>query len=262
MASERRRLDIAARIIALIGLAVCVVLVVAILWARAWVDERVDGTFDTVDGAFDRATVVVNVAAGRLQERASDLDTFIADTSSLGSGANLPPALAERASSIATRFGEIRDELSNVRARIDSTLQAIENVSRFLPFVEVPSAPAEALAAFDERVASIDAAVSDLRSGVGATVERARVAATAVKGAIEGISGVTQRIQGGLDEVRAKAVAANQAIDGYVWFVTIILLILVAYIALLNILVLLLTRRRKPAAPVEAPPTAATTEAS
>jgi hypothetical protein len=248
MPSGRRRLDLVARVVALVGLVVCAVLVIGILGARAWVDERVDGTFGTVDDAMDRATVVVNVAAGRIEERAADIDTFLDDTSSLGTGANLPPALVERASAIATRFGEIRDQLANVRARIDSTLQAIQNVGRFLPFVEVPSGPADALAAFDERVASIDAAVSDLRSGVGTTVERARNAATAVRGAVDGIRRVTDRIQGGLDEVRAKAIAANQAIDGYVWLVTIILLVLVGYIALLNVLVLLLTRRPKAAA--------------
>ena len=258
MASERRRLDIAARVIALAGLAICVVLVIAILWARAWVDERVDGTFSTVDGVFDRASVVVNVAAGRLEERTADIDALLADTSSLGTGANLPPALAERASAIAVRFGEIRDQLSTVRARIDAAIQGIENVSRFLPFIEVPQGPADALAAFDERVARIDAAVADLRAGVGARAERVRAGATAVKTAVEGIQGVTDRIRTGLEDVRLRAQQANQAIDGYVWLVTIALLALVAYVAALNILVLLLTRRRKPAASVEGPPSTAT----
>ena len=164
----------------------------------------------------------------------------------------------ERASAIAVRFGEIRDQLSTVRARIDAAIQGIENVSRFLPFIEVPQGPADALAAFDERVARIDAAVADLRAGVGARAERVRAGATAVKTAVEGIQGVTDRIRTGLEDVRLRAQQANQAIDGYVWLVTIALLALVAYVAALNILVLLLTRRRKPAASVEGPPSTAT----
>ena len=77
-----------------------------------------------------------------------------------------------------------------------------------------------------------------------------RAGATAVKTAVEGIQGVTDRIRTGLEDVRLRAQQANQAIDGYVWLVTIALLALVAYVAALNILVLLLTRRRKPAASV------------
>ena len=72
MASERRRLDIAARIIALIGLAVCVVLVVAILWARAWVDERVDGTFDRGDAVIIRDLDGAEIGRGLVAYDAAD----------------------------------------------------------------------------------------------------------------------------------------------------------------------------------------------
>jgi hypothetical protein len=247
--SERRRLRRFSQFIGWVGLIACIVLIAAILLGRGWISGRVGETFATIDDVLDRGTVVVNVATGRLEERLADIDTFVADASTVGENLTLPPALAARAATIVDRYGDIRDEFVAVRERIAAAYQTIQQLARLLPFVELPTGPSDALTRLDERVASFDAAISGLRTEAGATRARAVAAATAVRGVVDGIRGVTERIDTGIAEVRLRVDRANDNIDNVLWLVTIVLLIVVGYAAFLNGLIIFLARRLGPRPP-------------
>ena len=241
--TERSRLLRAAEVFGWVGLVVSVVLAIAVLWAHGQIAGRVDETFASVDQALDRGTVAVTLASGRLQERVADLDTFITEATALDRASAVPAALAERADRIAERYSLIRDEYVAVRARIDSALATLQNVSRLLPGVEVGSGAAEALASLDERVASFDASLAGLRADARSTVERVATAVTSVRTGVDGVLGVTDRIGSGIQDVQARVAKANDTIDGFLWMITIVVLLVLAYVAALNGLVIRLARR-------------------
>ena len=161
----------AVRVFASVGLVLCLVLAVGILFGRAWLSDQVGGVFDSIDTAIGRGNTVVAMTTGRLEERVADLDTLVADLSATVATATVPTAIAERATSIADRFNEIRDGWVQVRARIDAALETLAQLDRALPFIDLPSGPTEELAALDQRLAEINASAASLRTGATARIQ-------------------------------------------------------------------------------------------
>ena len=228
----------AVRMFAWFGLGLCVVLALGILIGRGWVAGQVDDVFDTVDGAVGTGSTIVAQTTGRLEERVADLDTFLTDARAVAANASLPPALAERATTIADRFSEIRDGWVRIRARIDAALETLAQVDRALPFVDLPSGPTEELAALDQRIADIDANISAFRTGVTTRVSNVIEGATALRGAVDRVSEVGTRIETGLAAVEDRIDRAQATIETVMWLTTAVLIVLVGYVALLNVLII------------------------
>jgi hypothetical protein len=240
---SRGRGDTGIRLFAIVGLFGCLVLAIGILIGRGWVSDQVGGVFASVDEAVAKGHTVVAVTTGRLEERVADLDTILTDISTVAETATVPAALAERAQTMADRFGQIRDGWVAIRARIDAALQTLAQVDRALPFIDLPAGPTEELAALDQRIAEIDTNIAGLRQGVAARVANVKAAATALRGAVERVTDVGNRIEAGLTTVEDRIDRAQGTIDTVMWLTTAVLLLLVGYVALLNVLLLRLTRR-------------------
>jgi hypothetical protein len=250
----------AAQVFGWIGLVFCLVLAIGILVGRGWLAEQVDGVFDSVDQAVGRGTTIVAQTNGRLQERVADIDGLLAEVSSVAGNVSVPPSLAERVTSIADRFSQIRDGWVAVRARIDAALETLAQLDRALPFVDLPSGPTEELAALDQRVAEIDANVARMRSGVTTTVRAIADGATGLRDVVGRVADVADRLETGLDAVQDRIDRARSSIDNVMWLTTAVLLLLVAYIALLNVIIIRQARRGPP--PAEAAPSPAVVDAT
>jgi hypothetical protein len=228
----------AVRVFAIVGLVLSLVLAVGILFGRAWLADQVAGVFDSVDTAIGRGNTVVAMTTGRLQERVADLDALVADLSTVAASSAVPPAIVERATSIADRFGEIRDGWVQVRARIDAALETLAQIDRALPFIDLPEGPTQELAALDQRLAEINTNVAGLRTGATARVQAVVDGATGLRGAVDRVADAGTRIEEGLSAVEDRVDRAQANVDLVMWITTVVLLLLVGYVALLNWLLL------------------------
>lgn len=245
MAGDRSRVLAGAQVVGIVGIIVSGLLAIGILFASGWITDQVDEVFSSVDGVVETGSTVVNVASGRLQERAVDLDAFVAAAAAAAGSATIPPELAARATSIADRYQEIRDGYVAVRARLESAFETMAQISRFAPGLGLPTEPPAELAALDERIVEIDRNVTRLRADVGGTVDQLVQTVTTMRSAADRVADVTDRVQARIDDVQARLDRANETLDGYVRIVTIVLLLLVAYIAALNLFIVLLARRAR-----------------
>lgn len=247
IASERgrRKTRAAAAVAGVIGLVVCAVLAIGILIAHGWISDAVGGVFETADRQIERGSTIVELATDRVQERVTDVDDFIANVSSITPGANIPPELAMRAASLADRYDAVRNRFAELRARVESGLETVRQVARLVPFIDLPELPTEELAALDSRLQQFDDSLSRLREGGVAQAARDRVVegATNLRGAIGEVADLGDRIQTRLDQAQERLDQANGRLDGFLWIITIVLLLLVGYIAVLNGLVIWLARR-------------------
>ena len=226
------------RVFAWIGLGLSVLLAIGILFGRTWIAGYVDDVFATVDGTVANGSTVVALTTGRLEERVADLDALVTDLGTTAATVTVPPAIAQRATGIADRFGQIRDGWVAVRARIDAALATLAQIDRALPFVDLPPGPTEQLAALDQRIADIDANISALRTGATARVGDILSGATALRGAVDRVTEVGTRIEEGLAAVEDRLDRAHDTIDTLMWLTTALLLLLVGYVALLNVLLI------------------------
>lgn len=244
MPTRRSRRMAAIQAFGIIGLILSALLAIAIVLGVGWATDQVDGAFGSVNGTIERGATIVDTASGKLEERAADIDAFLADAAAAAGSATVPQALAERASAIADRYQEVRDDFVALRARVESAYMTIAQIGRFLPALDLPTEPPAQLVELDARIAEFDGAVAGLRGDATATVDRIVEAATSMRSTVDRVTGVTASIATGIDDVQARVAAANDTIDGYLQLVTIVMLALVGYIAALNLLIVLLARRR------------------
>lgn len=249
MATGRSRVLVGAGIVGIVGLIVSAILAIGIVLASGWVTDQIDEVFSSVDDVVLNGSTVVDAASGRLQERAADLDAFVAAAGVAAGSATIPQELAARATSIADRYQEVRDGYVAVRARLESAFETMAQISRFAPGLGLPAEPPAELAALDERIVEIDANVSRLRADLGGTVDQLVETVTTMRSAVDRVVDVTDRIQTRIDDVQTRLDRANETLDGYVRIVMIVLLLLVAYIAMLNLFIILLARRAGASAP-------------
>ena len=241
----RRKTRAAAQAAGVLGLLVCAVLAIGVLIAHGWISDAIGGVFETADRQIERGSTIVELASDRVQERVTDIDDFIANVSAITPGANIPPALAARAATVADRYDAVRNQFAELRARVESGLETVRQVARLVPFIDLPTLPTEELAALDARLQQFDDSVSRLReAGVASVaVERVVEGATNLRGTIDQVADLGDRIQTRLDEAQQRLDQANSRLDGFLWILTLILLLLVGYIAILNGLVIWLARR-------------------
>ncbi len=252
----------AVQIFGIVGLVLSLILAIGILVGRGYLADQVGGVFDSIDEAVGRGTTVVAMTTGRLEERVADIDAFLADASAVAGNVSIPPALAERATSIADRFAQIRDGWVAVRARIDAALGTLAQIDRALPFVDLPTGPTEELAALDERIAEIDASLTRLRAGATTTLQGVVDGVTALRGVVSRVSEVATRLETGLAAVQDRIDRARVTVENVMWLTTAALLLLVAYIALLNVLLIRRPRRGRLAAATPSPAAAAPSPAA
>lgn len=241
----RRKTRAAAQVLGALGLVVSAVLVIGILLAHGWASDAVGNIFETADRQIERGSTIVELATARVQERMTDIDTFIADASAITPGANIPPEIAARAAAFADRYDAVRNQFAELRARVESGLDTVRQVARLVPFIDLPESPGEELAALDARLQRFDDSLAALRQGTVSAVVAERVVegATNLRATIGEVADLGGRIQTRLDQAQERLVVANSRVDGYLWIVTVVLLVLVAYIAILNGLVIWLARR-------------------
>jgi hypothetical protein len=228
----------AVRVFAWIGLALTVVLAIGILLGRTWLAGYVDNVFDDVNGVVGTGSTIVAQTTGRLEERVNDLDTLITDASGIAATATVPRAIADRVSSLSDRFSQIRDGWVSIRAKIDSGLATLAQIDRALPFIDLAGGPADELAALDQRIAEIDTNLAAMRSGVTTRISDVVSGATALRGAVDRVADVGERLETRLAEVEDRIDRAQSSVDTVLWLTTVVLLLLVGYVGLLNVLLI------------------------
>ena len=241
---SRGRGDTGIRLFAIVGLFGCLVLAIGILIGRGWVSDQVGGVFASVDDAV--ATRSHGRGGDDRTPRGAGRATWIPSSPT---SRPWPRRRRSRRPSpsaptkLADRFSQIRDGWVAIRARIDAALETLAQVDRALPFIDLPAGPTEELAALDQRIAEVDTNIAGLRQGVATRVANVKAAATALRGAVDRVTDVGTRIEAGLTAVEDRIDRAQGTIDTVMWLTTAVLLLLVGYVALLNVLLLRLTRR-------------------
>ena len=243
MASRRSRRLVAARVFGIVGLVASLVLAVGVVLMHGWASGLVDEVFASIGGTVDRGAEIADDATGRLRERAAEIDAFIAEAAGVAASAEVPAAVAQRATAIADRYAQLRQDYVAVRARLDSAFDTIARVARFAPGLDLPTERPGVLDDLDARLAEVDDAIGQLRGEAAATVDRLVAAATSLRSATERVADLGVRVESAIAEVDARIDRAQETLDGYLQLILIVLLVLVGYIALLNLVIVLLTRR-------------------
>ncbi|MFL5750816.1 MAG: hypothetical protein ACJ767_09410 [Chloroflexota bacterium] len=252
-ASGRSARSIVAQIAAVVGIVLCVALIVLVWLGRGSITGSLDGLSTDVNGAFDRAIAPAEAATGRLDQIVTSIDSISIDSTDLAS-ATAPTrerlsALQARLSGLADRYRELRVNAAEVRENVASAISALRLVARIVPGDRVPPGVTDAVAAVEEKLTSIDEALSaavesvqenaPVETAAEAISERTSRLQTAVAGASDSVSGLSSR----LTTAKAKAGQAIGGVQTIVTVGTVAISLIILWVLVLNVALWELGRR-------------------
>jgi methyl-accepting chemotaxis protein len=240
----RTRLGIAAQVVAVIGIAICLALAVGLWLGRGWAVDQVDGVVSSLDERLAKASGAAELVSGRVDAIAADVTQTVAEARAAASDrvqdSERLQRLVGRVSGAIDRYRELRASYAELREKAASAIETLQRLDRLLPGFSVPEGPIDALAALDARIAEIDAAVSLLASAVDGTgpadqlAERISAAGDKAAAAVGAVTGALDGVAGRIDGLRADIAALGGQLRSVLLLGTIGATLVLLYIALLN----------------------------
>ena len=260
-ASRRRNaLGVAGQVAGVIGIVVRGILIVLVLLARGWVVQTADDLAAGVNTTIARADPLLEIADRAIDnvgERMNDLATAaeqVATTDRPTPEALVP--LQERLSTLTERYLVLREGYASLRAEVASAADRARTIAQLLPFIDIPTGPRDALTAVDQRLQALDDRIMGVveAGGLGGAIdqraaaiaERARAAEASLGDATAAIAEIEAR----LVELQAKVTGVAQTVDNLSTIVTLLLILLLVYLAFLHVVLFRVGRqyREPPAA--------------
>jgi hypothetical protein len=238
-----RKTSILLQVFGLIGLIGSIVLAAGILLGRSWASDTVGQVFVVADSSISDGLATYDDATGRLNGRIDDLDALLGLVGSAPANSPVTAAIAARIGSATDGYAAIRDRYVQARERAQSALRTLAIANR-IPGLEVSTDLSDSLAQVDSRLTQVDAAVTALRTAASGRVGDLAAAVTTFRDRLAGIQELTQTVRDRIVGLQDRVVVIHGRVDSGLWLGAGALLVVVAYVALLNLLIIWLARRR------------------
>ena len=242
------------QLLGLAGLIVCIALVIGILAGRAWIGVAVGDGFTTVDTTISDGLASIDQATARLTDGRTALGQLLDDLGPLPSTSPIPAAVAARITQVVDAAAPARDRFVEARSQAQAAVGYLQLVARVAPDVQLPTGVNGALANANDRLARIDSALLTLRSAARATAGDVAAAATGMRDAVSSAADSATGLRTEVDGLRTRVADVHTSVDRVLWIGAGALLLIVGYVALLNVLVIWLARRGRRAPAVERDP--------
>jgi hypothetical protein len=236
------------QLLGLAGLVVCIGLAIAILAGRAWIGVAVGDGFATVDTTISDGLASIDEAKARLTDGRAALGQLIDDLGPLPSTSPIPAAVAARITQVVDAAAPARDRFVEARSQAQAALGYLQLVTRIAPNVELPSGVSGALATADDRLTRIDTALITLRGAARATAGDVAAAATGMRDAVSNAADSAGGLRTEVERLQTRIADVHTSVDRVLWIGAGALLLVVGYVALLNVLLIWLARRARRAA--------------
>ena len=249
-----RKTSILLQAFGLIGLIGSLVLGVGILFGRSWASDTVGQVFVVADSSIGDGLAAYDDATGRLNGRIDDLDALLGLVGSAPANSPVSAAIAGRIAGVTDGYTALRDRYVQARERAQAALRTLAIANR-IPGLEVPTDLGDSLANVDARLAQVDEAVTGLRTAASGRAGDLAAAVTTFRDRLAGIQELTQTVRDRIVALQDRVGVVHGRVDTGIWLGAGALLVIVLYVALLNLLIIWLARRRPKV--VAAPATAA-----
>ena len=250
---RRPRLGLSAEVAGVIGAILCVVLVVGIWMGRGWFSQHAQAFTADADKALAKATQISDKAISGLESRAVEVDSIATDGQAIAAdptaAADKLQAVVARVSGVGQRYAAARDEYIAFRERASTTLDTLGRLDNLLPALTVPPGIKTALANLDDRLTSMDSALTGLAQSASAVVDvQVQAAALATKATafaaeIRQAEGIGRDLETGLSDLEARLTDSISTVDGLVGMAAIVFSALFVWVFLLNLALWALGRR-------------------
>jgi hypothetical protein len=208
--SHKRRdriLGTTGQVVGIVGIVVCLLLIVGVVFGRGWAVGTVDDVAAAVDAQIARTGPLLDKAQSTVGEVSGRVSTVADIASGIAAnpapGGDLAQTLRSALAGLSERYQGLRQGYADVRETVVSLIDRLQTLDRLVPGFSVPQGPVDALATFDARVKEFDAKVNDLitiEPGEGPLNQ----AAGRISEAATGIDTKLQGVQDGIGDVEVR----------------------------------------------------------
>ena len=247
------------QVVGIVGIVVVILLAVLVLLGRGWAVDKVDVVAASIDDGLAKVPPLLDRAddgVTRVQERI----TIVGDAATaVSAAANEPPEIVQRFSAALTgvseRYIPLRESYADARARIVSVSDRLETLDRLLPGMSLPQGPSDTLVALDTKVQALDdrimglLTVNERASRVGEAADAVNAKTTEVVGSLDEVKVGIGNLEVRLEETRTKVASTADSVRLAITIGTLIVLLLLAYLAALHVVLYRWAGGRNPMAP-------------
>ena len=243
--APRSRARKVAQIAGIVGIVVCLLLATLVLLGRAWLANGLEQVFAAGDAAFETGIATIDEAGTRITDRAAELNGVAVAVAATAVDSPVPAALAARVVSLGDRYDELRERYVALRDRIRSAVRYVRLVDRLVPAITLPPEPTGPLSEFDARIVALDQRISNIRAPGLATAKAQEVEAaiSGLRTRADELAASAVAVRTAVVDMRAKVADVGGSIDMLLWLATGGVLLVIAYIAILNGVIVWLARR-------------------
>ncbi len=233
----------AAQVAGIVGIVVCAVLIVLVWVGIGTVGSKVNDLAAGVNAGFNRATDAATTVAGNLDAAAVTAGTIGTDASTIAASLPTPDAvtkLANRLGGFVDGYRDLRVRYGGLRENVTGAISSLQNVARFVPGLDVPDQPVDALAAVDAKLQSIDDSITSTwqaLQGSDATVVGTAVAATSARlqTVLTEASAAVRTLNDRLVAGQNRATAATDTLRTILFIVALVISLLLLWVLALNV---------------------------
>lgn len=249
----RPALGLVAMIVGVVGAVACAALIILVLVGRTNVQDRVDALAQDAVAALDVAVSVSEDALAGLATGAAEAAEVRVAAEELAANPSIDElaisALQQRLAPLSERYQVARVRYVELREKATNLMSIVDRIDRLLPGVELPGGPRELVAGMDERLVALDTAITDLsaraadRTGTSETATIIAQGAASLEAGIVAATEVTQNVQDELTGMQSSVDDLSDRIESLIGLGSWVVVLLLAWVALLHLALFALGRR-------------------
>jgi hypothetical protein len=250
---RRPTLGAIAIIAGILGLLVSIAGIGGAVVGRSWAGDRLDQLAEAAKSGLDTAVNISDQALTALQDGVAQASELQTNAEALAANPALDEAgvaaLQEKLAPLAEKYASVRDRYVVFREKATSVLDTINRLGRLIPGLDLPEGPTKLVQGMDEKLQSLDQAISDIqsraatRTGAQETANVVAVSAGRLTDGLTKASDAAQQIQQRLIEMQDKVDKAADRLNLYVTAGAGVLALFCLWIAILNLALIALGRR-------------------
>jgi predicted RND superfamily exporter protein len=245
--------------VAVAGMVICVALIIGVLLGRGWAVNEVDKVSAKLDSGVARAADMFDAASTKVADVSTKIGTVADAAAAIGTGStpvlDKLTGLQTTVTAVSDKYLALRASYADMRSQVQSVIDQLNVVSRFVPGVSVPQGPVDALAALDGRLQELDTTVmalidaNPLAGAAGSVGQAVSDKAHAVQATLATVSSALNGVQARLTSLRTEIASTADTIRAAINVISLIVIVALLYLVALHVVLLRSSRglTRKPA---------------
>jgi len=228
-----------------VGLVVCLLLMIAVIFARGWALNTVSGIETRVDTALAKGIPLVDAASSKVDDVATKVTSVKDAANAVSAAAGPATALLEKltgeVNGLSQRYLDLRNSYTEARNSVFSALDRLNTLDAIVPFISIPQGPVDTLHDLDAKITELDASVMEVLNAnpgsgaLGAVATTLAEKATGLETKLTALSAGLTEAKSRIGSLRTEVASTADTVTTAITLVSILMILGLIYLAAVHV---------------------------